>query len=256
MDDEEAVAGLSQLGLTTYEARVFLALQKLGSGTASEISEIAEVPRSQVYGAADDLQDRGLVETQQSTPTVYRPVPLKQARTRLLDRLAETGSETFDYLGTVQATRAETEQSQAIWLVRGADAVSSRVVELVGVATDRMVYAVSEPSLLDDDVVAALAEAEASGLTVLVASADPAVRQAAGEKGFETHPIPEDRDPEVGTKRVLLVDDRTMLLSVRSSTEVAEGTEEVAFWSGDSAFAAVLVGFLEELFADPFDRGR
>ncbi len=253
MDDEAAIEGLTQLGLTTYEARVFLGLQKLGSASASEVSEVADVPRSQVYGAAERLEERGLVETRQSTPTVYRPVTLEQARTRLLDRLAETGAETFDYLDTVRDTRAETEQSEAIWLVRGETAVRSRVAELVGVAEERLLYAVADPSMLDEPVLDALAVARDEGLTVVVASANPAVREAADEAGFETYRVPEERNPDVGSARVLLVDRRTMMLSVFSSTDVAEGTQEVAFWSVDSAFAAVLLGFLEEWFDDPFD---
>ncbi|PSP27801.1 hypothetical protein BRC65_04050 [Halobacteriales archaeon QH_2_65_14] len=58
MNDSEAVDGLKRLGLTTYEARVFLGLQKLGSGTANEVSDVVDVPRSQVYGAAEDLETR------------------------------------------------------------------------------------------------------------------------------------------------------------------------------------------------------
>jgi len=252
MDDEAAIEGLTQLGLTTYEARVFLGLQKLGTASASEVSEVAEVPRSQVYGAAERLEERGLVETRQSTPTVYRPVTLEQARTRLLDRLAETGAETFDYLDSVRDTRAETEQSEAIWLVKGEEAVTSRVAELADVATDRLLYAVPQPSLLDETVLDTLAAARDEGLAVVVASANPAVREAAREEGFDTYRVPDERDPDIGTARVLLVDRRTMLLSVYSSADVAEGTQEVAFWSADSAFAAVLLGFLEEWFDDPF----
>ena len=48
------------------------------------------MPRSQVYGAAERLEERGLVETQQSTPTQYRPVSLGRARSRLLDELERT----------------------------------------------------------------------------------------------------------------------------------------------------------------------
>jgi len=52
MNEGDAVDALKSLGLTTYEARTFVALQKLGAGTASEVADIADVPRSQVYGAA------------------------------------------------------------------------------------------------------------------------------------------------------------------------------------------------------------
>ncbi len=252
MDDEGAIAGLKRLGLTAYEARVFLALQKLGTGTANEISDVVDVPRSQVYGAAENLEERGLLEIQQSTPTVYRPVSLERARTRLLDQLAETGAETFDYLDTVQETEAPEEpQSESLWLVRGADAVSSRAVELTDDADEHVFYAASEVAMLDDSLVETFARAAERGVSVVVASANPAVRQAVDERfqtgAIATCPIPPDRDPDVAGARVLLADDETMLLSVHSPTG-GEDTEEVAFWSSGSTFATVLGGFLQEWF--------
>lgn len=257
MDDDDAIAGLKRLGLTAYEARVFLALQKLGTGTASEVSDVVDVPRSQVYGAAEKLEERGLVEMQQSTPTVYRPVSLEQARTRLLDQLAETGAETFDYLDTVQESETlEDAQSEAIWLVRGADAVSSRAAELADDAEDHLFYAASEVSMLDDALLSALGQAADRGVSVLVASANAAVREAIDERfesrGVQTCPIPPDRDPDVSGARVVLVDDETMLLSVYSMNG-GEATEEVAFWSSETTFASVLGGFLREWFTLSID---
>ncbi|MFC7135145.1 MULTISPECIES: TrmB family transcriptional regulator [Salinibaculum] len=250
MDDDEAIQGLKRLGLTGYEARVFIGLQKLGSGTASDISDVTDVPRSQVYGAAENLEARGLVETQQSRPTLYRPVPLERARTRLLDQLAETGAETFEYLDTVQETESDDERSEAIWLVHGSEAVASRTSELVEAAEVYLLYACSETSMLEEPVRAALAAAADRGVAVVVASANPDVREAVGDD-FETVAVPAERDPDVGDARVLIADDETMLLSVYSSADVTDGTEEVAFWSSETAFAAVLGGFLAEWFQVP-----
>ena len=50
-----ARTALERLGLSTYEAGVFVALEKLGRGTAREIAEATDVPRSQVYGAAEHI---------------------------------------------------------------------------------------------------------------------------------------------------------------------------------------------------------
>lgn len=254
MDEDEAVDGLQRLGLTAYEARVFLGLQKLGSGTASEISDVSAVPRSQVYGAAESLEASGLVETQQSTPTVYRPVSLEQARTRLLDRLAETGSRTFDYLDTVQGTeRSDDERSEALWLVHGTDEISSRAAELFGEAAENVFYATSEVSMLDETVLNALAAAADGGVMVVVASANPAVREAVSDR-FRTVAIPNERDPDTGSARVVLVDDDTMLLGVYSTTGGAGEPSEVAFWSSGTAFASVLGGFLREWFTESSGR--
>lgn len=250
MDEEDAIDGLKRLGLTAYEARVFLGLQKLGTGTASEVSDVADVPRSQVYGAAENLEARGLVEIQQSTPTVYRPVSLERARTRLLDQLAETGAETFDYIDTVQGTEGPGEdRSEALWLVHGTDSISSRAAEIVEEADEQVFYATSEITMLDDTVLDALESADADGVEVILASANPAVREAVGDR-FRTVAIPKNRDPDVGSARVLLADDDTMLLGVYAEGSV---TEEVAFWSSETTFAAVLGGFLREWFTEPFE---
>jgi len=250
MDEEETVEGLTRLGLTTYEARVFIALQKLGSGTARDVASVSEVPRSQVYGAAEGLEERGLVETRQSTPTVYRPADPDVARTRLLDQLAETGAEAFGYLEDVQGSAGDGERSEDIWLVHGTEAVVSRAAELVGEADERVVYGVDEPGMLEADVMDALRVAAERVPTVVVASADEAVREAV-ESPVGTHAVPDDQNPELRAGRVLLVDADTILLSVYSSATGSEGVEEVAFWSEGSTFAAVLVEFAGGWLAVP-----
>jgi sugar-specific transcriptional regulator TrmB len=251
MNDEHAIEGLKRLGLTTYEGRVFLALQKLGCGAASEISEVADVPRSQVYGAADGLEERGLIETQQSTPTVYRPVPLEQARRLLLDQLAETGSETFDYLDTVQNTHEQNERSESIWLLNGADAIKSRTAELIEGADERVLYGADDPELFDDNVRAALDAVAEDDATVVVASLEAAVLAEIPESSpIIPYRVPEDRTTDVDIAQLLMVDDETLLLSTYS----AAGDEtEVAFWTSENIFAAIMVELVEEWFRNPFD---
>lgn len=257
MQDEDAVQGLKRLGLTTYEARVFLALQKLGSGTASEVSEVADVPRSQVYGAADGLEERGLVETRQSTPTVYQPVPLEQARRQLLDQLAETGAETFDYLDTVQNSAGRTEHSESIWLINGSDAIASRVVSMIGEATDRLLYGAEDPSLLEPEILDALEAAADSGVTVVVASVNPAVLDSVPESLGQFR-VPEERNLDVSVGRLLLADDLTILMSTMPTDGAGPGTdggdaEEVAFWTAENTFAAVFVELASGWLQTPFE---
>ncbi|MFB6311270.1 MAG: TrmB family transcriptional regulator [Salinirussus sp.] len=254
MDDTDAIAGLERLGLTSYEARVFVALQKLGTGTASEIADVAEVPRSQVYGAAERLEERGLVETRQSTPTAYRPVSLEQARTALLEDLQSTGARTFEYLDSIAEADRSEEEAEEIWLVEGAAPVASRLVDLIEGAERTALYGVDDVAMFEQPVRVALAEAADRGVDVAVGSNDAEMLEAAGDiEGVSTVRVPDDRSPDVSIGRLFVADDRTMLLSVLTSPEVAGESAEVAFWSADSTFAAVLVEFIEEWFLEPFD---
>ncbi len=251
MDDSHAIEGLKRLGLTTYEARVFVGLQKLGQGTASEVSEVADVPRSQVYGAAEGLEDRGLVETQQSTPTVYRPVPLEQARNLLLDQLAETGAETFDYLETIQDSHEQEQRSESIWLLNSSNAIKSRTVELIEQADKRVMYAAD--TLLEEEILTALEAKAADGVTVILASANPDLLDRVPEDSpIQLFLVPDERNLDVSTARFLVVDHETLLLSTFSAGPEGE-SEEVAFWTSENIFATVIIEFAQEWFRSPFE---
>ena len=65
---EEAIEVLQQLGLKEYEARCFVGLTRLTSGTAKQLSEQTEVPRTRVYDAIRMLEAQRLVEIQHSSP--------------------------------------------------------------------------------------------------------------------------------------------------------------------------------------------
>ncbi|MFB6177506.1 MAG: helix-turn-helix domain-containing protein, partial [Halobaculum sp.] len=63
MDDNtnitRAVELLQQLGLKEYEAKCFVGLSRLSTGTAKQLSEITEVPRTRVYDAIRVLEAQG-----------------------------------------------------------------------------------------------------------------------------------------------------------------------------------------------------
>jgi sugar-specific transcriptional regulator TrmB len=247
MDDDDAVDALTRLGLTTYEARALVALQKLGTGTASEVSEVADVPRSQVYGAAERLSDRGLIEVHQSTPTQYRPVPLAEAKDKLLRELEAEGERAFEYLQSVEGSEANDEgrRSEAVWTVSGADAIAARTAELAADAQEHVIYGTSDPAHLDPEVIAVLEERAESGVDVLVTCQEPSGTEAlADADGAEVLSVaPEDA---IGTGRILVVDRDGVLLSVAGGDSPLQADDETAIWSADSAFAAVIVSLAEE----------
>lgn len=81
---DEAIELLQNLGLQQYEAKAFVALTRLPRGTAKEISDVSEVPRTRVYDAVRVLESKGLVEIQHSNPQQFRAVPIDEAADTLL----------------------------------------------------------------------------------------------------------------------------------------------------------------------------
>jgi sugar-specific transcriptional regulator TrmB len=250
--EDDAVEALKRFGLSTYEARVFVALQKLEVGSASEIAEITDVPRSQVYGATDELEARGLIDVQQGTPTRYRPVGIEEARERLYEGLRATGDAAFAYIEGVRGEHADREErGEAIWTVEGAENVVARCASLVGDADADILYATGDPGALGP-LGDAFRRALDRGVSVTVASAEQPVLDAAHEAidGVDTRAVPQDRDPGVSTGRVLLADRDTVLLSVRPTEAMPHVSEETAFWSTETGFAMLLVAILREWFGD------
>ena len=246
MNEGDAVDALKSLGLTTYEARTFVALQKLGAGTASEVADIADVPRSQVYGAAEDLEGRGLVDVEQSNPTRYRPVDVEEARERLYRQLRSESDAAFDYLESVREEYGtDEEESESIWTVRGRSNIVSRAAQLIGSASAHVVYGTDTTAELEPAVREALGAAADAGVEVTVVSESGDFLDVARTLGARTVSVADQPTPEMGAERVVMADRDAVLISVESD----DGTE-TAFWSRDTAFAGMLSSLLGEFVAD------
>jgi sugar-specific transcriptional regulator TrmB len=253
-DHDEAVAALKRLGLSSYEAQVFIALQRLDTGTVREIDQTTEVPRSQIYGAAEDLAERGLLDIQQSNPIQYRAVELDEARTRLRERLDRETERAFDYLESARRECADESESQEdIWTVQGTETIDGRVVQLIAEADERVVFGARENRVLDDGIADALTAASERGVAVTLVGESAAVGERFGEE-IAVRAAPDAPDDD-RSGRVLVVDSDTVLISVLGGEELPNVDHEAAIWSSQTGFATVLVGLLDVWFDQYLDDG-
>jgi sugar-specific transcriptional regulator TrmB len=70
---------LTDLGLTEYEARVYLALLERPGAAAAALARQARIPRTRVYDVLKGLLQRGFVSRTSGKRLTYRPVPPAQA---------------------------------------------------------------------------------------------------------------------------------------------------------------------------------
>jgi hypothetical protein len=83
---------LRELGLTEYQAKAYLALLRLGKGTAAQVANVTDVPRNKLYPVMQQLNALGLVETSLGEAQVFRPLALDRfldERLHALRRQAE-----------------------------------------------------------------------------------------------------------------------------------------------------------------------
>ncbi len=86
----EGVDVLASLGLSTKQARIYLALLKIGDTKAKAISCFASIERQEVYRLLGELEQLGLVKRCLTVPTRFSAVPIAQGTGLLIERkLAE-----------------------------------------------------------------------------------------------------------------------------------------------------------------------
>ncbi len=147
--DSKLVSTLSDLGLTNYEARVYLALTRRGSSTAAETARVAGIPRQRIYDVLSSLVTRGLASTRPGQVTKYSATPPAEAiehlvsdhRLRLehLEReslaLAESLTPAFD------AGQEHTDPLEYIEVLRDRRAINQRFGELqAGIEDEILVF--------------------------------------------------------------------------------------------------------------------
>lgn len=227
---------LAEFGLTEYEADVLVALVALGVGTAKDVAEVGDVPRSRVYDVAETLRDRGLVDVQYATPRRFTAVS-RETLVGMLDReRRRTITEVDALLDDVTGTGFR-DEGVGVWTVAGGDTVARRVAEAVEVADDEVAY-LTAGDLLGASTLDALADAADRGVDVRVGDVSGAVarRVATAVPSVETFEVPDAFDgASVG--RVVLVDGRRAVASVRA----ADGDEVAVHGSGDRNALVALV---------------
>jgi len=246
-DAVDPIAALQRLGLSKYEAEVFVALQRRETGTASDVADIADVPRSQVYGAAEDLEERGLIDVQHGSPKRYRAVSLEEAREQLRRDFEREHDRAFDALRSLEYDRSGGgERQEEIWTVSGRGTIDARVARFVADAEERVRYA--QPFPFDRETVDAF-EAAHDDVDVVVAAVNTDLVEPFSGTGVETVVLPDAFDRNGWPRgRFLVVDGRTVLVSV-----VGPEGDEAAFWSEDTDFADLLIQLLDGYFGRQLD---
>lgn len=244
-----AIEQLERFGLSTYAARTFVALASLGTGTARDVSQVSEVPRTRVYDAIDELHDRGLVDILQSSPKQFWAIS------------ADTASRTFEHelqhrteilrtaLSELEPIERRAEQ-RGVWTVDGQMAVTERVLEFFSRADDEIVYMTVE-DLLTDDLIDGLSEAANRGVSIKLGGVSTDVQEriqdeVPGATMFESLWVWSD----TSAGRLMLVDGRKTLVSALvngTNADPSDPRSETAIWGEGDTNSLVVV--LRAIFA-------
>jgi len=238
-----AIEQLERFGLSAYAARTFVALASLGTGTARDVSQVSEVPRTRVYDAIDELHEWGLVDIQQSSPKQFWAISAETA-SRTFERELQHRTETLrTALGELEPVERRAEQ-RGVWTVDGQTVVTERVLDFFASAEEEIVYMTVE-ELLTEELVEGLGEAADRGVSIKLAGVSTEVQERIqdeipGATMFESLWVWSD----TAAGRLMMVDGRKTLVSALvngADASPSDPRSETAIWGEGDTNSLVVV---------------
>jgi len=129
---------LKSLGLTKYEALVYIALLQAAGATATEIHELSGVPRASVYPVLERLSQKQLVSVSNTSPKRFNPERPDDAIECLLHSVENDAARAKKVLNRIysQSSKIEKGDQELIWSIHGGDHIRLRLLEILQAAEE------------------------------------------------------------------------------------------------------------------------
>lgn len=250
-NESKAIGLLQKLGLKEYEARSFVALARRDHGTAKDISDISDVPRTRVYDAVRVLESRGLVNVQHSSPQQFRAVTIEEAVDILRSEYEQRAESLRQALAGIDPIEedASTEVTHEVWALSGEQGITARTGQLIDGAEREVVLVVGRPEVFTEELSERLRTARERGVEIIVGTATEElagqVREAlpeaevflSGLDWLSRSTLPGD---DTAIKRLLLADRQAILVSTADAADGADHERGVFGRGFDNGLVAIV----------------
>jgi len=150
---------LKEIGLNTYEARVYLALLRHSPATGYEISKESGVPQSRAYDTLKALEANNVVVALDGKPITYVPI----CPTELLNRWERSVKGSLDYLRDT-LPKLSHEAADPVMTLRGEELMFQQVTDMIRRAEKKLFIQIWSQDT--DRVAPCLSDARARGVII------------------------------------------------------------------------------------------
>lgn len=223
---EKATQLLTDLGLTAYESKSYIALLKTQPATAYEISKSAGIPSSKIYEVISRLSEKGLAKCISEKAARGKQYVALDAKDYLEGKREETIQKTEE-LGPLLDSVKSPVSTDPIWQLEGDQEAIQKAKKIIQSAKDELLLSLWPKELKIFE--AELSAAEHRGVKIaMVHFGIPQTQIGA----TYTHPVEKTIYQEKGGRALTLVADRTVVLI---STFFEQGQADTV-WSRNHSF--------------------
>lgn len=128
--EDKLIKTLKKLDLTSYEAKAYITLNHLISGTAVEIAKESNIPRSKIYDILKSLNRKKFIEINEGKPLKFTVIPPKKSFKTHKENLINDLENTEEILNEIY--KKEISHVQApIWLIPTEEKIKSKEIEII-----------------------------------------------------------------------------------------------------------------------------
>ena len=131
----ETLEALKTLGLTDYETRTYVALNSVISGTATEISQVSQVPRSRIYNILKSLGNKGFLEISKGKPLTFTVIPPHEVFKRNKNEIKKKMERAESELNVLYESQIPNVPAP-IWILHGSDKIVNKELEIISRAKE------------------------------------------------------------------------------------------------------------------------
>jgi sugar-specific transcriptional regulator TrmB len=128
------IKSLNELGLSTYEARVYAALVLYDNAEAKELVDFLKTSKPSVYEALDHLAEMGLAVKRITKPARYSAISPDMAIDLMMGKHRKAADRALEALRALEKEKVRTDKEDALWTIYGDSNVEYKIRELFGKA--------------------------------------------------------------------------------------------------------------------------
>jgi sugar-specific transcriptional regulator TrmB len=161
VDRSDLLEQLKDIGLTSYEAKAYVALAGLGPSEPKRIASDARIPYPSAYTALKTLESKGWVEQVVKKPVTYRAKNPANVKAMVSSKLEDA----FKELQKIYRSEP-TEEAELVYTLRGRERVLNKVYEMLLGAKRSVMLVAPSMGFEDAKITELLAELVGRGIEV------------------------------------------------------------------------------------------